>query len=326
LAEEGARIIFYKYLPSDVPGLGDMDKKQNELAKLINEFQFIPVANTSVKKVIIGKGLFLVGDDLEQLLREARIGRETLVDKGLQYARRSYPGGHYYFISNPGKTAFKGYISLQVEEQYMSLYDPMTLEKGVASILKEKNSVRVLLQLEAGSSCILQTSKASIKGGSYPYYTTTEQVQVLNGKWKIRFMEGGPTLPAATETSTLGSWTDLPGDEVKNFSGTAQYSIHFPKPSFQADTYSLDLGSVQESAEIILNGKKMAVLIGPSYKVVIPAIQFKADNLLQVNVTNGMPNRIADLERQGVLWKKFYNTNFPSRLPHACIRHLHCSL
>jgi hypothetical protein len=28
-----------------------------------------------------------------------------------------------------------------------------------------------------------------------------------------------------------------------------------------------------------------------------------------------MPNRIADLERQGVLWKKFYNTNFPSRLP-----------
>ena len=27
-----------------------------------------------------------------------------------------------------------------------------------------------------------------------------------------------------------------------------------------------------------------------------------------------MPNRIADLEKSGVNWKKFYNTNFPSRL------------
>ena len=28
-----------------------------------------------------------------------------------------------------------------------------------------------------------------------------------------------------------------------------------------------------------------------------------------------MANRIADLDRRGVVWKKFYNINFPSRLP-----------
>jgi hypothetical protein len=27
-----------------------------------------------------------------------------------------------------------------------------------------------------------------------------------------------------------------------------------------------------------------------------------------------MANRIADLDRRGVQWKKFYNTNFPARL------------
>ena len=32
-------------------------------------------------------------------------------------------------------------------------------------------------------------------------------------------------------------------------------------------------------------------------------------------MTNLMANRIADLERRGVRWKKFYNVNFPSRLP-----------
>jgi hypothetical protein len=32
-------------------------------------------------------------------------------------------------------------------------------------------------------------------------------------------------------------------------------------------------------------------------------------------VTNLAANRIADLDRRGVAWKKFYNVNMPSRLP-----------
>ena len=47
-----------------------------------------------------------------------------------------------------------------------------------------------------------------------------------------------------------------------------------------------------ESAAI-LNGKKIATLIGPVYQVVIPANEWKADNELQIVVTNGMANRIA---------------------------------
>jgi hypothetical protein len=36
--------------------------------------------------------------------------------------------------------------------------------------------------------------------------------------------------------------------------------------------------------------------------------------VLEVEVTNLMANRIADLDRRGVQWKKFYNVNFPARL------------
>jgi hypothetical protein len=38
-------------------------------------------------------------------------------------------------------------------------------------------------------------------------------------------------------------------------------------------------------------------------------------NELNVSVTNLMANRIAALDRSGVRWKKFYNVNFPARLP-----------
>ena len=34
-----------------------------------------------------------------------------------------------------------------------------------------------------------------------------------------------------------------------------------------------------------------------------------------MDVTNQMANRIADLDRRNVPWKRFYNVNFPARLP-----------
>ncbi|MEN9684481.1 MAG: hypothetical protein RLZZ28_267 [Bacteroidota bacterium] len=314
-AEAGANIIFYKTLPSDVPGLANLQERQKELTDILNGLQFSAIANSSAKKAIIGKGAFLLGSNLDELLDAAHTQREKLVDKGLQYARRSYAGGHYYFISNPEKTAVNEWVPLQVKEKNILLFDPMNQKGGVAKTRIENGMVQVLLQLEAGETCILQTMSSQLKLNPYPYYRRTENKQVLEGKWAIRFLNGGPVLPAETTSSSLGSWTDLPGEEVKNFSGTAQYSIHFKKPGFKAENYVIDLGNVQESAELILNGKKITVLLGPVYKAMIPAALFKEDNLLQVNITNGMPNRIAYLEKAGVVWKKFYNTNFPSRLP-----------
>jgi hypothetical protein len=76
----------------------------------------------------------------------------------------------------------------------------------------------------------------------------------------------------------------------------------------------LNLGDVKESATIILNRKKIATLIGPSYAVTITPNLFKPINELQVIVTNGMANRIIDLDRRGVQWKKFYNINMSARL------------
>ena len=315
LAEQGANIVFYKHLPADVPGMAELEKRQAEYKKLVTGLQFSPISNGSVQRAAMGKGAFLLGDDMDQLLQAAKTGRETMVDKGLQYVRRSYTNGHYYFISNPGKTTVHEWVPLQTKEKYAYLYDPMTLENGSAKTKTENGTVYVLVQLEPGASCILQTANGEHKAETYPYYSTTGTAEALQGKWKLQFLKGGPTIPADAYLAAPGSWTNLPGDDVKNFSGTAKYSIHFPKPGSKASDYLLDLGNVQESAEVLLNGKKIAVLLGPSYKVKIHSFQLKEDNLLELTITNGMPNRIADMERKGIVWKKFYNTNFPSRLP-----------
>lgn len=43
--------------------------------------------------------------------------------------------------------------------------------------------------------------------------------------------------------------------------------------------------------------------------------QLRAQNTLEVSVTNLSANRIRDLDRRDVRWKKFYNVNFPARFP-----------
>ncbi|MES1224029.1 MAG: glycosylhydrolase-like jelly roll fold domain-containing protein, partial [Bacteroidota bacterium] len=234
---------------------------------------------------------------------------------GLQYVRRQYAGGNYYFISNPGTNAFAGDVLLQSKAASVILFDPMLERKGLAKMKTSADGqISVTLNLQPGESVIVQTSETKTNGALFPYTSASGNEYAITGDWKINFISGGPVLPPVATVKILGSWTDLQNEDVKKFSGSAQYSIQFRRPPGNAKAWQLDLGRVEESAEIILNGKKLAVLIGPSYQLTIPSALLKDDNVLQVIVTNGMANRIADLDKSGVVWKKFYNTNFPARL------------
>jgi hypothetical protein len=66
-----------------------------------------------------------------------------------------------------------------------------------------------------------------------------------------------------------------------------------------------------------LNGKDLGTLIGPTYSLFVDGASLAASNTLEVTVTNLSANRIADADRRGVAWKKFYNVNMPSRLADA---------
>jgi len=50
-------------------------------------------------------------------------------------------------------------------------------------------------------------------------------------------------------------------------------------------------------------------------RVVVRSSELNPLNRLEVSVTNLSANRIADLDRRGVPWKKFYNVNMPPKLP-----------
>lgn len=314
LAEEGATIILHNDLPADVPGFGQLEKRQKELLELVNRLDFTRIEKSEILKANAGKGTFLLGDNLDKLLSYAGVKREYMIDNGLQAIRRKQGQSRIYFIVNRGETAIDDWIPLQTGAESIAVYNPICKEKGIAATRTLKTGEKeIYLQLQPGESCILKTFTHPVEASQYRYTEIQSEPQVINGEWTINFVEGGPVLHAEIKTKKLDSWTTLGGDDLKSFSGTAKYTINFTRPEETVSNWLLDIGSVHESAVIILNGEKLATLFTAPYRIIIPYEILKTNNILEINVSNLMANRIAYSDREGHGWKKFYNINFPSR-------------
>ena len=105
----------------------------------------------------------------------------------------------------------------------------------------------------------------------------------------------------------LVSWTVRGDHEAERYAGTVRYKTEFV---WEADTKKavLNLGRVKDCARITLNGKTIGTTLGPVFKINVNNL-VKGKNTLLVDVTNVAANRIRDLDRRGVVWRKFYDIN-----------------
>ncbi|MCB9504214.1 MAG: glycoside hydrolase family 2 protein [Deferribacteres bacterium] len=313
LAQNGATVIMHKSLPGDVPGFGDLESRQTKFKQLLAKLDFKKSNGSELQTAIVGSGTVLVSDDLNQTLATTGIQREMLVDRELQFIRRSFDQGYYYFIANWSENAIDDWVPLATNAKSVAIFDPMSGKSGIAqSRLNENGQFQVYLQLAPGESRILKTFNSAVGGAAYAYCEPAGDAEQLNRTWQVDFIAGGPDKPESRQIVNLTSWTEWDGDAVKCFSGTAKYSISFPKPAGDVHGWALDLGRVAESARVSLNGKEIATLIGPTFRIIITGDLFKNENHLEIDVSNLMANRIIDLDKRHVLWKKFYNVNLPA--------------
>lgn len=315
LAFEGATIIFYGNLPADISGWAGKDDKISFFNRLKEGIHFVDSGKTGIMKAAYGKGVILKGSGLEDLLSLADVERETMTDSRLGFTRRRTPSGIVYFVTNQNDKEFEGWVDLKSEGASAAIFNPMNEKAGLAMTRKSpEGGTMVFLKALPYESLIINICNNKIKGKEYAFYENIGQKTELNGKWKIEFADGGPVLPDPMEVTSLTSWTDMGNEDLRNFSGTARYTINFNKPSGKADAWVLDPGKVCESANLSLNGAYMGTLIGPDYGIVIDSRKLKPFNTLVINVSNLMANRIAYMDRNNIPWKKFYNVNMAARL------------
>ncbi|MFL5739470.1 MAG: glycosyl hydrolase [Flavisolibacter sp.] len=311
LAKAGATILVYKDLPEDVPGFNLVEKRRTSFHQMISQLKF--VSDGKIRKALIEKGRFLMGDDATELMEAAGVPKENL-GNGLSSVRRKNNDGFTWFINNRTNTAVNDWIELHADSRSVALFDPMSQQAGLARWKKEeKGHMKVYVQVQPFASVIIQSYASEKKGRTFPYSEASGSEIAINGPWQVEFLNGGPVLPKSRSVDQLSSWTDWEGEEVKNFSGTASYTTSFPKPASNASAWLLQLGTVNETAEVFLNGKKLATLIGPDYSIHISSTALKQTNELKIIVANLMANRIAYMDRNHLPWKIFYNTNMPAR-------------
>jgi alpha-L-rhamnosidase len=244
-------------------------------------------------------------------LPDAQLRREVLgpAKEPLAFIRRAWSGGHVYFIKNQSQEPFDGPVEPAVGFASALIMDPHDGRVGLGDVklAAETGKQSVRLQLEPGQSLLVKTYRDSIDAPAWKYREPAGQPSPLDGLWGVEFIEGGPVLPPPVNTHRLASWSEFAGTEGERFAGTARYTIRFT-PDADAKKFLLDLGDVAESARVELNGKPVATLIGPPYRVEIEP-RLAENNLLTIEVTSTAANRIRDLDRRKVKWRIFKDIN-----------------
>jgi hypothetical protein len=312
LAESGATVVFYDGLPSSFNGYANMEENKKLFDALIEKIRPLQLEKAKEKKLGLGK--LLIGSDLELLLGYASARREKMVHSGLQFLRKKgQDNSTIYFIVNNDKF-FDGWIPLEAMGKSGILYNPMTGEVGRGETRESASGkLEVRLQMQPAETLIVKVSPGRRDDVPYFYHKKLGNPLDISGPWQISFDEGGPEVPPDQTINVLASWTTLANPVNRSFSGTATYRTMFEKPRQKTSLWILDLGNVKESAEVILNGKSMGIVLGPMYRVNVPDTLLQNTNTLEVKVANLMANHIAYLDQHQIFWKKFYNVNFPAR-------------
>ncbi len=312
LAQKGATIIFQESLPQDVPGLGDLEKRRHQLAKIITSLNVKGGMIRNQRILSVGKGRVIVSGNVQTLLEQMDFRREPMADAGLSFVRRKDSQGYIYFLANLGAKPVEQWIPLGIEAKAVQFFDPLHGKNGMAELRDADNGgSEFYLQLHPGESLVLRVNPdESTNAPEWGYVHALTPKYEIKGRWKVSFVDGGPALPAAFESDSLFSWTERADSAAKIFAGTAAYEINFQLPIILADEWLLDLGTVCESARLWLNGIYLGALWCHPFRMPIGAAIRQGENTLRIEVTNLAANRIADLDRRQVPWKKFHDINF----------------
>jgi hypothetical protein len=316
LGRDGAKVVFCERLPRDVPGLRDADQRRRELTELQTALRWkdVKCGEHAIQTATLGEGMLIVGPieaAVPKLFLPA-LGGEA---QGLMAIRRALDDGKYYFVANRGQRTFDDWVFIDSDRRgSLLMLDPMTGQVGTAPLEPPESltSLRnVYLQLEPGQSVIILRTSAKPPAGvpAWTYRQPGGPPQTLDGQWQVEFIAGGPELPPAVKTDKLVSWTQLGGEPLQRFAGTARYTLRFDAPAQPADGWQLDLGRVCQSARVCLNNDDLGVVFTAPFRVAVGRLLPK-DNRLQVEVTSVAANRIRDLDRRGVKWRTFHDINF----------------
>jgi hypothetical protein len=309
LAKDGATVII-EQLPTDVPGLQDLEKRRLRLKELTQSLSFTDAGN-GIRQLKTGKGEILLSQDISKALAFKDIQREALTDTGLKFIRRNLGSGKYYYLVNHTAKDIDTTIPLNLAASSVVILDPQSGAAGKATSSEAKEKTMVRVQLKSGEALILKATSTDPKEVlAWQYLDNAGTPLEIKGMWALTFTQGGPVLPAAQKLTQLKSWPELADKNAEAFSGTGEYNITFNLPSKKAQEYVLDLGKVSETAKVWINGQEVGYLNSIPFQARVGQYLKPGKNTLKIEVANLMANRIRYMDQNKIQWRNYHEINF----------------
>ncbi len=235
------------------------------------------------------------------ILERYRISRESIADQGLSFIRKRSAQGAHYFIANLSNRFSEGMVHLAKGSMDMELVDPMTGEKLAVHANKDKE---FFLNLAPGQSLLV--NQVAIKSKAQVIGDKVICPIIPKADISLRFVDKS-LKPSVMDA--LNFWTR--DSATHDYWGKGTYAFDFDLTEEQLpQARVLHFDQVRDWVRVKINGVDLGIVWSLPYQVQIPAGLLKANNHIELEVTNVSANRIRKLDRERVNWKNFYEINF----------------
>jgi hypothetical protein len=299
LAQKGATIVFAGGFPKHYAGFKASIENDAGLS-------VIQQSLGSLSNVILAK------NGIQETLSKLFVRQEKMKIQGLDFIRIKRKDKPFYFVANLNNQFYEDSISLSSPCNFIEIYDPLSNKKGYVELANEGKIPKVFLKLPPGKSYFLYAHQAKPDLIEWQYSTPSDTIRLKN-EWTVNFISGNTEkLAGEYRIDSLTSWTMWNGTTLKYFSGKAKYSSTFKMDanSIQKSSYRLCLDDVRETAEVFINGFNVGTIWSVPYQLEIPQHILKPENKIELIVQNLSANRIIEIDKAGVYWKKFKEINF----------------
>jgi len=263
----------------------------------------------------IGKGKVYAGKPIAEVFESLKITPDFEYTKPndnseLLFVHRQLEDIDIYWVNNRHNRPENLEATFRVTGKAAEVWHPETGNIEQVSYNIADGHTTVPLRMEPNDAVFVvfrNKAKTSALKLTQPVET---QLAVIDSEWNISFQPNRGA-PEQIVLEQLTSWSDNSDAGVKYFSGTGTYTktIQAPADWFKEGAQMwLDLGSVKNLAEIVVNGKSLGLVWKTPFRMNITEALKQGENALEVKVTNLWVNRLIGDQQPGTKMKITYTT------------------
>ena len=298
LVKEGATVLVGEK-PNLIPGLQselDTQKWQSVVdeiwnAKLASASSYKIGQGTVVKLPYLDANFSALG--IEQDLAFPDLTRAEV--ETIAWTHRKSATEEIYFLANQKEEKRELNVSFRTLSKYIELYNPVLDKTTLISDWRVENGRTIIpLLFEANESCfiIFKNETQEKPTEKKRIGVNFETVKVLDGNWSLQFDSNFKGPKEVVKTNTLFDWSLSKDESIKYYSGTVIYTKEFQwNESLNQNTW-LELGQIENIAEVSLNGEDCGTIWTYPHRVAISNQLKKGKNKLVIKITNTWANRL----------------------------------